>query len=292
MSAAVALALAATLAAAPSLQDRTWPSSAGFDVVQLEENCVITGTYPFDGRAPVQLELYFDGDEVRFALTSLDWSNQEGRDYPITYILDDAVYDGEVPGVVFDYVKKGFVGGFGSDFLDAFAEASTLLVMTGETVVTHVRLNGSAAAVATLRRCTDHVRRTNAAQEQRERRWDYIAPDPFAPPAPPGAGSNAADLPDTISNVTWQRMPAPEYPDRAVTQGIAQGSVILSCTVSANGSATNCSVLEETPAGAGFGQAALRSMTRARFSPRTVDSVAEGGAARFTIRFALQSSLP
>jgi protein TonB len=87
--------------------------------------------------------------------------------------------------------------------------------------------------------------------------------------------------------VTWQRQPAPEFPERAASRGIESGSVQLVCTVAANGSATNCSIVSEEPAGAGFGQAALRSMSRARFSPRTVDGVAEGGRARFTVRFRL-----
>ncbi|MDI6624811.1 MAG: energy transducer TonB, partial [Brevundimonas sp.] len=99
------------------------------------------------------------------------------------------------------------------------------------------------------------------------------------PPPPP--------RPPEISNVTWQRQPAPEFPERAISRGIEAGTVQLVCTVSPNGSATNCSIVSEDPSGAGFGQAAVRSMSRARFSPRTVDGVAEGGRARFTIRFRL-----
>ena len=99
------------------------------------------------------------------------------------------------------------------------------------------------------------------------------------PPPPP--------RPPEISNVTWQRQPAPEFPDRAASRGIESGTVQLVCNVSPNGAATNCSIVSEDPSGAGFGQAALRSMSRARFSPRTVDGVAEGGRARFTIRFRL-----
>ena len=99
------------------------------------------------------------------------------------------------------------------------------------------------------------------------------------PPPPP--------KPPEISNVTWQRQPAPEFPERAASRGIEQGTVQLVCNVSANGSATNCSIVSEDPSGAGFGREALRSMSRARFSPRTVDGVAEGGRARFTIRFRL-----
>ena len=109
-------------------------------------------------------------------------------------------------------------------------------------------------------------------------------PPPPAPPAPPAAPPRQA----VTTNVSWGRRPAPEFPQRAQDRGIEAGSVTLLCTVGANGSASNCSVVSETPSGAGFGQEALRSMRSARFSPSTVDGVAQGGQARFTVRFQLQ----
>jgi len=90
------------------------------------------------------------------------------------------------------------------------------------------------------------------------------------------------------TNVSWARQPSPEFPERAAERGIESATVQISCTVGSGGEATNCSVVSEDPAGQGFGQAALRSMSRARFSPRTVDGVAQGGTARFTVRFRLQ----
>ena len=57
--------------------------------------------------------------------------------------------------------------------------------------------------------------------------------------------------------------------------------------MNANGSVTACTIISETPAGAGFGAAALSAARRARLSPRSVDGVATGGKVRFGTSFRL-----
>jgi TonB family protein len=66
------------------------------------------------------------------------------------------------------------------------------------------------------------------------------------------------------------------------------GSAMLQCVVAPDGRPQDCQVLRETPARCGFGQAALDSMVDARFAPSTVNDVAQGGRARFTVRFQRQ----
>lgn len=106
-------------------------------------------------------------------------------------------------------------------------------------------------------------------------------PEPAIPQPPPPS------RPPVVVEADWARRPSPEFPERAQSRGFESGEVTMSCVVERDGTPTNCSVISEDPAGAGFGQAALSSMRRARFSPRTVDGVAERGRARFTIRFQL-----
>ena len=99
-------------------------------------------------------------------------------------------------------------------------------------------------------------------------------------PAPP-TDDQAAE----ISRVTWAQYPAPTFPTVAASNGVSEGRVNLVCTVEADGRASGCSILEETPAGQGFGEAALAAMERARFSPSTLATATPGQRARFTIRF-------
>lgn len=93
--------------------------------------------------------------------------------------------------------------------------------------------------------------------------------------------------PTEISRVTWSRHPTPMYPAPAAANGVESGTVSLSCVVGADGSASDCTLLSETPEGQGFGEATLASMQTARFSPDVLERSAPGTRARFTIRFRL-----
>nr|WP_235560422.1 energy transducer TonB [Brevundimonas sp. Leaf363] len=67
------------------------------------------------------------------------------------------------------------------------------------------------------------------------------------------------------------------------------GVVVLSCHLDL-GSPRHCEVVSEDPPDAGFGEAALRSMARARFPASAYNT--RRGRARFTVRFRLQDDQP
>jgi TonB family protein len=90
-----------------------------------------------------------------------------------------------------------------------------------------------------------------------------------------------------VTNPSWQVPPRPGFPELALRRRIEAGRVELQCPVKADGTIRSCWILSETPAGVGFGQAALTSTVRARLQPRTVDGVATGGMIRFSVNFRL-----
>lgn len=112
---------------------------------------------------------------------------------------------------------------------------------------------------------------------------------PVETPAPlePVRAAQDAAPPAEISRVSWTQHPAPTYPAVAAANGVSSGTVTLSCMVEADGRPSGCTVLSETPEGQGFGEAALASMERARFSPAMLATATPGAKARFTIRFRL-----
>jgi protein TonB len=97
------------------------------------------------------------------------------------------------------------------------------------------------------------------------------------PPAPPRG------------TVVWAQRPSARriselYPSRALREGVG-GRAELSCTVRSNQTLA-CNVASESPAGLGFGQAALTASSSYRASPSLSDGASSTGApARIVVQF-------
>lgn len=81
--------------------------------------------------------------------------------------------------------------------------------------------------------------------------------------------------------------PVTPFTDVEVAAPPNQGAVTLECRVGRNGSLSDCVIISETPAGQGFGEAALEAARGTRLDRRAADQSGSGGKVRFTIRFRL-----
>ena len=85
-----------------------------------------------------------------------------------------------------------------------------------------------------------------------------------------------------IKNPDWARRPTAEevmrhYPEAALRLGIS-GRGVVACTVALDGRLENCEAVDVTPAGYGFGEAALAVAQYVRMTPQTLDGKPRAGA--------------
>ena len=119
----------------------------------------------------------------------------------------------------------------------------------------------------------------------------------IAPSAPALSAPEVTDLPAAaaigapveIANPYWRHRPTDLdrfYPARALQRGM-EGRAVLDCRVSATG-ALSCVVVSETPAGWGFGQAALRIAGEYAMEPAMRDGQPTVGRYRMNVPFTLR----
>jgi TonB family protein len=105
----------------------------------------------------------------------------------------------------------------------------------------------------------------------------YVAPAPAAP---------VVVKPDWVAKPTGVEF-ADAYPADALKADL-DGAATLACAVSLEGRLTDCKVADETPAQAGFGEAALKLSERFQLKPMSRDGQpVAGGRIRIPIRFVL-----
>lgn len=104
--------------------------------------------------------------------------------------------------------------------------------------------------------------------------------------------AQAQPRPSVVTNPDWLERPSAEllaevYPPLAQELGLP-GRAVISCLVDATGRLRHCLVVDQFPAGLGFGAATLKAADSFRMSPKTVDGQpVPGGTVRIPLRYTL-----
>ena len=88
-----------------------------------------------------------------------------------------------------------------------------------------------------------------------------------------------------MTNPVWLQAPRPEYPKAAQRAGEESGMARLECQMRTDGRVQACQILEEAPAGVGFGEEAVRATMRAQVQPGLADGALIERRIVFTIRY-------
>ncbi|HKT53639.1 MAG TPA: TonB family protein, partial [Caulobacteraceae bacterium] len=114
------------------------------------------------------------------------------------------------------------------------------------------------------------------------------APKALPPPPPP-----APPAPHVVHGAQYTRSPDADamaqcYPDRAQRMN-TEGTSVMSCSVTASGTLSGCSVTSENPADFGFGEQAVHCLARLfKVKPEDRDGVpVAGGTISLSIRWQL-----
>lgn len=260
-----------------------WPDAGGWGVGQFQERCLTSLDFEGEGSTELSVSIELDGSSA-VIIDNLNWTTVKDRHYPgVQVIVDGTTYSGAgATGSLTGGYRHGLSMVMPASFLDNFARSSSLKIFNGERLVDSLSLDGSAAATSSLRRCINVVRREHAAAERERQRLAHIPKNPFAD-QPPTTST------EPVTDVQWARQPratADDFPARALEREIS-GSAVLSCTSRVDGSVANCRVVSETPAGMGFGRAAIRVVQRAQLSPVSVDAMTRDQEFRVTMAFSL-----
>ncbi len=102
----------------------------------------------------------------------------------------------------------------------------------------------------------------------------------------------AAEPPGEFVPPDWLKKPTPQelaafYPPEGYSQG-HNGKAVINCTVVETGLLEDCSVIEETPPGEGFGEAALKAAATIVMKPATLN----GQAVRQEVNIPIAFELP
>jgi len=188
---AIAAATLLSLAGTTFARDAAAPSPGGWVISRSEggDGCFMSKSFDHPGATTLLFGLDGDGTNHLTVLNS-HWSIKPRDRLKLDFRLTGGAYPGHFAiGLAADG-KRGFVTSFEPRFPAYIAASRTLEIARGKVPVEKLPLDGSGAAVASLRKCVAALGRRGKGSDQDGTRRPRIPLDPFAAPASRGDGKD------------------------------------------------------------------------------------------------------
>lgn len=143
-----------------------------------QKGCFLTRTYAGPRSTTLQFGLDVDGSN-RLTLLNANWSIRAREPLRLDFALSNSAFPRHVAIGITTQGRRGFVTDFGTSFPRSFAASTYLIVRRGDVPVEELKLDGSGAAVAELRKCVDRQRAPATGKAARDGSA-RIPLDPFA----------------------------------------------------------------------------------------------------------------
>ena len=246
--------------AAP-VEARVWGSPAGWVVQDFPEACGMERKFEGAGNTAMSVTWHVDLG-VLLHVSNFKWPIKKGDKFEVIVEVDGRALERRATAYE-QNTRKGFGMFLREEHVDAIAAGARIDFRRADTkfLVDSLRLDGTGAAVALMRRCLVSVK-ARVAKERRENGALAHGPaTPFADPAIPGSAIQTTPLTSVPSLISDE-----DYPASAIRAN-EQGRTGYRLTVGTNGRVTGCTVTSSS------GSATLDSTTcrilraRARFTP-------------------------
>lgn len=236
------LLLAAVVSLWPSLVSaKVFGHYGGWSVIRDENSCAMGAAFEGPGNTLVLLTRFVD-DDLWLTIKNRNWSTQKGKEYRVSYRLNDERYSATAFG---DRDEDGGAlrTNFDLEFLADFALGDGLEIFLDGEKIESISLKGTLAATGGLNACVKTVWSGLSREEKDRIRFADIAKDPFASGTTTdlqkGVGGPVPPAPKGIYE--WATRIQENYPSQALREGL-EGTVGIRLTVSRIGRATDCIV--------------------------------------------------
>lgn len=174
----IALAILGLIGAPANAQNDYVGEFGGFELSYMGDACAMHRDHEGPGSTQIGVVYFGEDQSYSFQISNYGWSARENEPYIVGLAVDKKVRVFDAYGVK-NGARRGFIIYPDDLFIADFEGGDGLYVFLDTTLITKLSLEGTASAMAAIRKCAARVDGQLAAQRAEEERYKDIPRDPF-----------------------------------------------------------------------------------------------------------------